>query len=267
MLNKILRIIMVNVIIILSCAIPAIAADSTDVTITATPMLSGGITGFTIVYVSDTQLDLSWILSAGTDKIMIRAQYGEYPDDIPDENTAPSDGYLVYYGNGLSVSDTSMNFDENAGFLYYKAWAQKADGKWYVTTSTGKKESELMALLALLALGLGISWFAIAKRELFIGVIASAMWLAILIYTRGNPIGNSVMGDSFDNAIVAVFIALIGIVPFLCWNLKKQFLAKETKEDGFKQAALPKRIVNKAPREETSSDYYDRLNRITHPRR
>lgn len=260
----------VAVIISLFLALsPMIAlADTTAVvTVYGVPSFSGGINGFTITYVSDTRLDLNWGLGVDAAHIMIRAKYGSYPADIPNENTTPSDGYLVYYGSGTSVSDTSMNFDENAGLLYYKAWAQKPDGTWYVNTSTGKKESETMALIALLALGLGVSWFAIAKREIVIGLIASVIWLAVLIYTRSNPIGNSVTGDSFDNIIVAVFLGLIAIVPFLCWSLKKQYKMREDKDDNYKQAALPHRIENKSPNRESSDEYFERLHRVTHPKK
>ena len=49
-----------------------------------------------------------------------------------------------------------MDFSQNAGPIYYKAWAQKADGTWYITPTEGSKESRdviLATLFGVLALG------------------------------------------------------------------------------------------------------------------
>ena len=153
--------------LVISLSPVAVLADTTAiVNVTNTPYFSTGIITFDITYVSDTEMDLNWTVDDTAANVMIRAKYGSYPTDIPNENTAPSGGYLLYYGTDLSVADTSMNFNENAGSIYYKAWAQKADGTWYVTTSTGKKESKTMTLLFLLGFGLLVSYFAIRNRNL-----------------------------------------------------------------------------------------------------
>lgn len=79
---------------------------------------------------------------------MVRAKYGGYPTDIPDQNTSPFDGYLVYYGGGNTVSDTNMDFNNTTLQVFYKAWAQKLDGTWYTDTSSGSKESVNLIELA-----------------------------------------------------------------------------------------------------------------------
>ncbi len=153
-------------------------ATSTNITITFTPLTSEGINSFLITYVSDTDILLSWTLGASVDKIMVRAKYGEYPANIPDINTAPTDGYLVYYGNGTEVHDTSMNFDENAGVLYYRAWAQQADGTWNMNTSSGSKESKEVVLIALLFAPIALAGLGAGLKNGMLCYLAIPLWLA-----------------------------------------------------------------------------------------
>jgi hypothetical protein len=162
-----------------------------------------------------------------------------------------------------------MNFDENLGILYYKAWAQKADGKWYVNTSTGSKESEVVTLLLLFGFGLILSYIAIRTKEqitaLTLAFVASAIWLTCIIYTRANPIGNMVTGDNADNAILVALIALMCLVPVITWRVKRSENEKGEREDTYKRAALPKDFeANK--RESATEDYdgyYNRLKRLS----
>jgi hypothetical protein len=155
---KYLRLLTILLILIIQIIpIEIQSAEVTDVLITAIPWFSLGILNFNIIYVSDQRLDLSWDYDPATttDRIMIRAKYSQYPTDIPNINTAPTDGYLVYYGTGVATSDTSMDFNENSGMLYYKAWGQKADGTWIPTTNSGFKESiQLILLNGTLQIGL-----------------------------------------------------------------------------------------------------------------
>lgn len=271
---KLLRVWLVITLILVNLLPIVVLADSSvDVVISADPALTAGITSFTITYISETQIDLDWTVDPTVDKVMIRAKYGEYPDDIPNENIAPSDGYLVYYGFDFSTTDTSMDFDSNLGTLYYKAWAQKPDGKWYVDTYTGFKESEVVALILLFGTGLVISGYAIAKKQTTIAIVASAIWLACIAYTRANPIGTMTTGDTADTAILLALIALMILVPIISFRLNRREQAQEAKEDGYKQASLPRnrksiRDVGKFNnRQETSDEYYERLYELTHNKR
>jgi hypothetical protein len=265
---KLLRCLAVIIILAISIMpIAVLAGTSVNVTITATPMFTAGITSFTITYISETQIDLDWTVDASVDQVMIRAKYGEYPANIPDEDTAPTDGYLVYYGNGLAASDTSMDFDSNLGTLYYKAWAQKADGHWYVATSTGFKESEVVALILLFGFGLVISGYAITKKNVVIAIIASAIWLATIYYTRQNPIGSMVTGDNADTAILLALIGLLTLVPIISFRLSKREERQEMKEDDYKERVAPKKKVSSGGIRESTSDYYDRLHQATHPKK
>lgn len=164
----------------------AIYADTVQITVTATPKVTGGISNFTVTYVNDTQLDLSWILTGDAVNIMIRAKYSEYPDDISNPATTPSDGYLVYYGSGSSVSDTSMNLDEHAGVLYYKAWAQKADTTWYINTETGEGEGIGMILIALIFLSVSFTIASGVLRKGWLAFTGAGAWAATAVYCYNN---------------------------------------------------------------------------------
>jgi len=179
---KWLLLIIVTPILLISASLPVLAATGASVTVTARPLITGGIADFVITYISDTQLDISWTLTGDATNIMIRGKYGDYPADIPNPATTPSDGYLVYYDNGNFVSDTSMNLDETAGVLYYKAWVQKADDSWYIDTSTGEGEGVGMVLIALIILAMG---FTIVSHIFKKGVLAFAgagAWMVAALY-------------------------------------------------------------------------------------
>ena len=183
---KILRLILLVLILLAISVLPSVvtAATSVTVTIVATPGANGGVQNFVATYISDTQIDLTWNKFGNAVNVMVRAKYGEFPADIPDENTAPTDGYLVYYGALEAISDTTMNFDESAGILYYKAWAQKADGKWYTGSVTDWKESEVMALIAFIILALvpTIATFALKSGKRILGVVSSGTWMILSAY-------------------------------------------------------------------------------------
>jgi hypothetical protein len=275
---KMIRVIAATIILALTLApTVALAATSADVTVTATPAVSSGISGFTVTYISDTQMDISWGFIPPATNIMIRGQYGSYPDDIPDEFTAPTDGYLVYYGNALAVSDTSMDFDKTFGQLYYKAWAQKADGTWYTDTSNTLLEGKTVVLMTLLGLGLILSLVAIFKHQIVIGIVGAGAWLVTIIYTRSNPIGGMVTGDTADSALLTVFIAMMILPPILAWQIGKNDKGRQIKEDGWKERSITgdKKHYSlsemsspaRGKMNESSDEYYDRLYHVTHSRR
>ena len=161
----------------------ALAATSQEVTVTATP--DYGILTFAIDYISETQMDLSWTTPPDVVNVMVRAKYGSDLAEIPDEDTAPNDGYLVYEGAGASVSDTSMDFDQNTGPLYYKLWGQKADGTWYVGSKSVWEESAIVILGAfmILALGLFIATFALKSGRRILAFSSAGAWMLLGVYS------------------------------------------------------------------------------------
>jgi hypothetical protein len=192
-----------------------LAGTYVDIGVTAQGIASGGIANFTIVYVSETRLDLSWISGANVTAVMVRAKYGAYPNDITSENETPSDGYLVYYGSGDNVSDTSMNFDENPGGLYYRLWAQQADGTWVITPQEGWKESAIMTLIAIFGLAVALSF--IAYKSYFYGtkILATVGWIGALVYWINNRPSSIAQGASAD--VVIIFVLSIAAFVFLTW--------------------------------------------------
>lgn len=204
-LARILLILIVLAVIILPRA-TVLADDSVDITVTAVPLWTAGILNFAITYVSDTQLDFDWGFAPGTTNIMIRAKYGNYPDDIPDEMTEPTDGYLIYYGNAVHASDTSVNFDESTGALYVKAWGKKADGNWHVNTSTGFEESAVLTLIGVLLFCGILSYLAIRSSFFGLKLVAGMAWIAFVVYWKSNPPTIVTEGSPEHTAIMIVAI-------------------------------------------------------------
>jgi hypothetical protein len=264
-LKRCLRILAIVGILLLN-SVPVLAVTSVDVTITATPG-GAGIVTFIATYISETQIDLDWTVTGDVDKVMVRAKYGSVPDDIPDEDTAPTDGYLVYYDTGLSSSDTSMDFDLNPGPLHYKAYAQKADGKWYTVSRTDWKESQIMTLIFFAVLA-GILSFIGAKSSFWIlKVLAGLSWWGLDFYWMSSPPSNIVKGSAVDQLMIALLI-VVGLAFMLMpyWytsskngqeegkGFKMPFQKTQEEEEDYRARYSPSR-------KERNAHYIDRLNR------
>jgi len=115
-------------VMVVPCVVQA--DTSAYVTITAMGFIIAPPSGFTVTYISDNEIHLSWINPPGSMATMIRADYGEPPVNM-------TDGYLVYNGAGADCSDTTYSTEEafnvdtpNPGTVYYRAWSQRNDGVW-----------------------------------------------------------------------------------------------------------------------------------------
>jgi len=96
----------------------------------------------------------------------VRAKYSSMP-------LSRTDGYLVYEGSLNSVSDTSMDFDENPGTIYYRLWAQNEDGYWFDNeVNETALESPVLKLIAYIFLSLCITFLALWKKELFLYIVS-----------------------------------------------------------------------------------------------
>jgi len=245
---------------------PVLADTYVDISVYAKGLTSVGIVNFTITYISETQLDFGWSYGVNTTAIMIRGKYGVYPDNISASNETPSDGYLVYSGNSTSCSDTSMDFDLNSGAIYYRAWAQLADGSWVITPEEGWKESEIMTLLAFIAMALGMSFLASKSSYYVLKFLAGMSWWAFAIYWINNTPSSITDGSSTDTAVI-VLLFVIGIafvfMPF--WYTKVEngqerggrmrlpFMKTDAQEDADKKRAY------RPSRNERTSAYEDRI--------
>jgi hypothetical protein len=238
------------VLIVIGLLLPYVVyADvSVHITVTAVPKITGGISNFIVTYVNDKHLDLSWTLTGAAVKIMIRGKYGSYPADIPNEHTAPSDGYLVYYGNAGSCSDTIVNLDDPGDAnisdtsdtpftIYYKAWAQKGGGTWFVSTSTGSEESRTLTFLAFVVLALGLMIAAFVTKGTSSGMLRIASVIAWIImiplsFNQTWPTGNTFLPQAaayFSAAMMIIMVAAT-VMFYVDWYRGRQLHAMTDEE-------------------------------------
>lgn len=151
---------------------------SANITITVVGWIADTPGLFTVTYISDTELELSWIKGYGADNTMIRAAYGRMPTDR-------DDGYLVYYGDGTTVSDTAIDLDEMALPVYYRAWSQSVGGAWEEVGASSFMEGPGMKLVALVILCLGMLAFAWHMRKVSLLFVSLMCWLGFTAYAFG----------------------------------------------------------------------------------
>ena len=182
---------------------PAKAATTADVLVTATPESPfPSPIGFTVTFINRSQVDLSWTKPPASDNVTIRAKYGSYP-------ASPVDGYLVYDGDLEVFSDTSMDFEETAGKLYYRAWAQY--GEDWSDPAEGNVEGRAMTLLALVLLALGLTVAMFVTRQMMLGFPSALFWAIVggYAYTESSiPWGDWQYFLFFASLGMTVFTAL-----------------------------------------------------------
>lgn len=139
---------------------PVLADTSQTVTITATGIVVDAPGGFTIYYISDYELGISWTKAVSANNTMVRAKYGSYPD-------GRTDGYLVYYGMEASCSDTGVNLEETASTIYYRAWSEDTDKIWSPVYAEGYWESIVVTLIANVLSQLSQQMFPLLALALF----------------------------------------------------------------------------------------------------
>lgn len=168
---------------------PPASADSSDnITVTATGWVCEAPGGFTVTYISDYEVGLSWTNGLGAENTMVRAAYGRTPE-------SREDGYLVYYGDEEYCSDTAVNLDETMSLVYYRAWHQNANGAWEEGETTGFVEGIGVTTIAFIVLAMGLSAIAVWKRRLFlymaafIGLLLISLYLGQTSWAFGLPIG------------------------------------------------------------------------------
>lgn len=139
---------------------PAAADTAGNVTITATTCITSAPRNFTVTYINDHVLELSWTKAAQADNTLIRRGFHHAPG-------ARDEGYLVYYGNGTSCTDTGIDLND-PGTVFYSVWGEDMYGNWssrpahYYMESPGMQEiatgitgmGDLVALLSYFVLPL-----------------------------------------------------------------------------------------------------------------
>lgn len=83
----------------------------------------------------------------------------------------------------------------------------------------------------LILLGIGISYLAISKKNMLIAVLASAIWLMLMIFFQSNPIAGFTTGSNGDNVTTVVLLGLMIAVPLVSWSFFKQEKVHEEREN------------------------------------
>jgi hypothetical protein len=80
--------------------------------------LPGAPTNFLATPFNNTQIDLSWTKDIGANRTLVVRKLGNFPTDY-------SDGILVYFNTGTTISDTGLSPNI---MYYYRAWSEVTIG-------------------------------------------------------------------------------------------------------------------------------------------
>jgi hypothetical protein len=230
---KALKLVAVIIAVILGVSIPSAVLAGNTATMINKPRFSGGISNFVITYVNDNQMDMIWAVGIGVSNVMIMANYGAYPLDIPNNTTAPntvpnmpSTEYEVYYGSGLSATDNlvDMSFNSAADIsdnsntpftVYYSAWAQKLDGTWYMIPSTGSEESRDLLFVGVMGIIIIFTVIAFIFKNALLHMVAMIAWIvgAVILYNQNYNFGNTYIPVAL--AVIALAMVLVHVVMFV----------------------------------------------------
>ena len=132
--------------------------NSTELSFT-TVTLPAPPTDFTVTEIGNTIVSITWTMGTNADTTIIRCSSGGYPRSI-------TDGYLVYSGNGTSVTVDGLNLDIST--YYYRAWSQNEYG--YSTNYAQEYAGNPIGIPAIMFV-IGLCGFALWKKD----------WLRVLL--------------------------------------------------------------------------------------
>lgn len=182
--------------------IPSVASASTseDVVVTATGYVAGVPGDFTLTYISDYEVGISWTKGPDAQNTMVRGAVGRLPEDR-------TDGYQVYYGDGTSTSDTGVSLDETAAPVYYRAWSQNVSGVWEEEGVSDSLEGFGMTTVAIALIVLVFSILAFWKRDAVLYMLSTIGWIFMTFYlvNRDYPEENAYL----PYAIAAFCLAIV----------------------------------------------------------
>lgn len=186
----------------------SVLAEDPEVEITVSAWVVGYPEGFTITYVNDNQLDLAWTKGEDAVNTMIRAASGHVPVDR-------TDGYLVYYGDGTSFSDTALTL-AGPEVIYYRAWSENAVGGWSHLFASGDTEDFMSAsflFIGFILIAAFLSWFAYRVRMLIFSMVAAMSWLGLGTWLLLSGSTNLEMNELWTQIFGLVFIVMtIGVL-------------------------------------------------------
>lgn len=174
-------------ILLIVVPVTAVQAESSDgVTVIAVGWICGSPGNFTLTYISDHEIGISWVKGEDAENTLIRASYGRAPQ-------SRLEGYLVYYGAGTYCSDTGVSLDETIVPVIYRAWSQRADGIWAEDYAEGNIGGESMALIAQYVFIIGLAGLAMWQKHIilyigaFIGILLVGLDIAQTSWATGIP--------------------------------------------------------------------------------
>lgn len=204
------------------------ASNSADVVVRVTPFIGLAIapTGFTVTRITDKLIRLDWTPSENTTVILAKV------DGLP---TGPTDGYIVYTGNGTTTNDTFTNLDIIGGKVFYAAYSVNATGGYSPSAATGWVEGAGMTLLALALLATALTVAMFLSKNAMLGFPSAIMWaiLGVYAYTESAiPWG--------DYQFYLAFSSLLGMTTFCMYGAyglreKKDTLADESMDEDSKE--------------------------------
>ena len=172
------------------------------VTITIQAWVVAAPSGFTLTYVSDTEIFIEWVNAPASNMTMIRAAYGH-----PPENT--EDGYEVYDGTGTNYTDNAVDL-ATPSIVYYRAWGSSYGVNWTTTFSsadTGGFMSISFLFLTLIILGLGLFLAAFRWKDMLLSYAAALTWMAIGFWW--------ILGDITNFGLDDYWAKILVFVPFI----------------------------------------------------
>ena len=183
------------------------AGTSVDVVITVTGFVVGAPGAFTVTYVDDETIRLSWIPGSGAVNTMVRSKKGGYPSNR-------DDGSLVYYGNSTSTTDKVFIITSEP--IYYKAWSRNISGQWEEVGASGvgnfmSQTGLWLGFLILAGFLTVISW---RRPSMLLSLAAGLTWLGMGFWLLLGSVANLNLADVWTQLIAYVFI-IMTFVPFL----------------------------------------------------
>ncbi len=177
------------------------AATSQYVTVTAVGYICDVPGGFTLTYVNDYELGVSWTLGAGAVNTMVRVKMGKPP-------ASRTDGYLVYYGTGNSFNDTNADITSSQ-VPFYRAWSQNGAGVWEEigATDIGDFMSQSFIWIGLVIIAIAFVTLGIWSKRLVFGALSAMAWFGAGVFL----VTNATAGTIGSNWIITVIFWLAGL--------------------------------------------------------
>ncbi len=192
--------------------LPVLALTTADVVITATGIVVASPGNFTLTYISDYEVGISWTLPVGVANTMIRVATGRIPIDR-------NDGYLVYYGAGTGFTDTNVDLT-SFEMPFYRAWSQRADGVWEEIGTN--KAADFMSqawlfvgTLIFLAIALAFSIYYFTKKQIILSIIGGFLWFLFVVFMYSHSTGWDIYRGF---AAMGFLMALMSWIIPLAWR-------------------------------------------------